>query len=204
MRQLVAPIMATLMATAFMSASAGAATPAFNAAGELERPVDYRSWVFLTSGLGMTYGPNSSDGNRPAPFTNVFVNPEAYRSFVNSGRWPDGTMFALEIRLAEENVSINTGGRTQGAMVALEAAVKDSKRYPEGGWAYFSFDGEKGLKPRVAPFPRSADCYSCHRSHGAVEWTFTQFYPELFDIAKQKGTVRPDYDPARKLTAPAP
>lgn len=197
-------ILATLGATTFMAVPALAAAPAFNAAGELERPADYRSWVFLTSGLGMTYGPNSSDGNRPAPFTNVFVNPEAYKAFVKSGRWPDGTLFALEIRLAEENVSINAGGRTQGAMVALEAAVKDSKRYPDGGWAYFSFDGDKGLKARVAPIPRTADCYSCHRAHGAVEWTFTQFYPELFDIAKQKGTVRPDYDPARKLGPPAP
>ena len=184
--------------------AAVAAPPSFNAAGELERPVDYRSWVFLTSGLGMTYGPNAPDGNRPAPFTNVFVNPEAERAFLETGRWPDGTVFALEIRSAEENVSINTGGRTQGKLLALEAAVKDGKRYPDGGWAYFSFDGQLGLKPRVAPFPRSADCYSCHRAHGAVEWSFTQFYPELFDIAKQKGTVRPDYDPARKLAAKAP
>ena len=204
MRRAVAVVVALAAALGVLVPAAKAAPPGFNAAGELERPTDYRSWVFLTSGLGMTYGPNAPDGNRPAPFTNVFVNPEAYRAFVGTGRWPDGTVFALEIRSADENVSINVGGRTQGAMLALEAAVKDSKRYPEGGWAYFSFDGEKELKARAAPFPRSADCYSCHRSHGAVEWTFTQFYPELFAIAKQKGTVRPDYDPARKLGAKAP
>ena len=93
------------------------------AAGELERPADYRGWVFLTSGLGMTYGPNAPDGNRPAPFSNVFVNPEAYAAFVKSGHWPDGTVFALEIRRAEENVSINAGGRTQGAMLALGIVV---------------------------------------------------------------------------------
>lgn len=190
--------------TVLAATVASGTPPGFNAAGELERPADYRSWVFLTSGLGMTYGPNAADGGRPAPFTNVFVNPEGYRAFRDTGRWPDGTVFALEIRRAEENVSINAGGRTQGAMLALEAAVKDSRRYPDGGWAYFSFDGDKALKPRAVPFPRSAECYSCHRAHGAVEWTFTQFYPELFDIAKQKGTVRPDYDPARKLAPAAP
>jgi hypothetical protein len=32
-----------------------------------------------------------------------------------------------------------------------------------------------------------------------VEWTFTQFYPQQFEVAKQMGTVRKDYDPARKL-----
>jgi hypothetical protein len=28
----------------------------------------------------------------------------------------------------------------------------------------------------------------------------TQFYPEQFAVAKQKGTVRKDYDPALKLS----
>ena len=128
----------------------------------------------------------------------MFVNPAAYRAFLANGRWPDGTLFVLEIRRAEENVSINAGGRTQGTVVALEASVKDSTRYPDGGWSYFSFDSPQGPKPSAAPFPRTAECYSCHRTHGAVDWTFTQFYPELFEVAKQKGTVRPDYDPARK------
>jgi hypothetical protein len=31
-----------------------------------------------------------------------------------------------------------------------------------------------------------------------VEWSFTQFYPEQFAVAQQKGTVRKDYDPNRK------
>ena len=29
--------------------------PRFTSAGELIRPVDFREWVFVTSGLGMTY-----------------------------------------------------------------------------------------------------------------------------------------------------
>lgn len=172
--------------------------PQFTASGELQRPVEYRNWIFLTSGLGMTYGPNAPAAGQPAPFSNVFVNPASYRAFLASGRWPDGTMFVLEIRRAEENVSINVGGRTQGEVVALEASVKDATRYPEGGWSYFSFDSPQGSRASVAPFPRSAECYSCHRAHGAVDWTFTQFYPELFAVARRLGTVRPDYDPARK------
>jgi hypothetical protein len=172
--------------------------PQFTASGELQRPVDYRSWVFVTSGLGMTYGPNAPGPGQPAPFSNVFVNPAAYRAYLASGRWPDGTLFVLEIRRAEENVSINAGGRTQGAVLAVEASVKDTGRYPDGGWSYFSFDSPQGPKPSAAPLPRTAECYSCHRTHGAVEWTFTQFYPELLEVARQKGTLRPDYDPARK------
>jgi hypothetical protein len=172
--------------------------PVFNAAGELERPADFREWVFLTSGLGMTYGPNAPRAGQPAPFSNVFVTREAYRSFMESGTWPDRTMFVLEIRRALENVSINNGGRTQGDAVALEAAVKDTQRFPDGGWAYFSFDSPAGLRDAAAPMPRTAECYSCHSAHGAVEWTFTQFYPAQFEVAQRMGTVRADYDPSRK------
>ena len=63
--------------------------PQFTASGELQRPADYRSWVFVTSGLGMTYGPNAPAPGQPAPFSNVFVNPASYRAFLTSGRWPD-------------------------------------------------------------------------------------------------------------------
>jgi hypothetical protein len=170
----------------------------FNSSGELERPADFREWVFLTSGLGMTYGPNAPQAGQLAPFSNVFVNPEAYRAFMASGKWPEGTTFILEIRRALENVSINNGGRTQGDVAAVEAAVKDSKRFPDGGWAYFSFDSDDGLRDSAAPMPRTAACYGCHSTHGAVEWTFTQFYPAQFEVAKRMGTVRPDYDPSRK------
>ena len=171
----------------------------FNEKGELQRPPDFREWVFLTSGLGMTYGPNRTLPGEAPNFNNVFVNPQAYREFMQTGTWPEGTFFILEVRRSEENVSINSGGRTQGAHVALEAAVKDSKRFPDGGWAYFSFDSPNGLQPAVKPFPRTASCYSCHSQHGAVEWTFTQFYPQQFEVAKRMGTVRKDYDPSRKL-----
>jgi hypothetical protein len=181
------------------AAGAGVAVAAeFNANGELERPADYREWVFLTSGLGMTYGPNAPRAGQPAPFSNVFVNPEAYRAFMASGKWPEGTTFILEIRRALENVSINNGGRTQGDIAALEAAVKDTQRFPDGGWGYFTFDSPAGPVERAPPMPRTAACYSCHSTHGAVEWTFTQFYPAQFEVAKRMGTVRPDYDPSRK------
>ena len=172
----------------------------FNAKGELSRPVDYREWVFVTSGLGMNYGPSKPQPGQATQFTNVFVNPQAWRSYMQSGVWPEGTMFILEVRKAEEEVSVNNAGRTQGAAVALEASVKDSSRYPDGGWSYFSFDSKGGLVDAAAPLPRTASCYSCHKAHGAVEWTFTQFYPEQFAVARAHGTVRKDYDPALKLT----
>jgi hypothetical protein len=169
--------------------------PAYTDDGKLLRPSDYREWVFVTSGLGMTYGPaKAAEGQEPR-FDNVFVTRPAYRAFLESGTWPDGTMFMLEVRSAEANVSINNGGRTQGGVLALEAAVKDRKRFPEGGWGYYSFDGPV---ESANPLPASASCYACHRDKAAVEHTFVQFYPTLFEVAKRHGTVRPDYEPSRR------
>ncbi len=193
---------ATLWLVLVLAAASGwqaRAEPEFNDQGEVVRPADYRQWVFLTSGLGMTYGPNAPGPGQPAPFSNVFVSPASYQAFMQSGQWPNGTMFVLEIRRALENVSINAGGRTQGDVVALEASVKDTSRFPDGGWAYLSFDGAEGSRSAAAPFPRTQSCYGCHSANGAVEWTFTQFYPAQFEVAKRLGTVRPDYDPNRKL-----
>jgi hypothetical protein len=172
--------------------------PAFSSAGELVRPADYRDWVYVTSGLGMTYGPAQAATAGHQMFDNVFVTRDAYREFLRSGAWPDRTMFILELREAQTNVSINNGGHTQGAVMAIEAAVKDRKRFPDGGWAYFTFSSRSGLTSSAAPLPSKASCYSCHRDNTAVDNTFVQFYPTLFEVAKRLGTIKPTYDPARK------
>ena len=175
------------------------AAPAFTSAGQLVRPLDYRSWVFVTSGLGMTYGPAKPAEGQPPLFDNVFVTRDAYDEFLRSGAWPDKTMFILEGRRAEANVSINNGGHTQGQMAFMEAAVKDTTRFKNtGGWGYFSFDSRGGLVESAAALPPTASCYACHSANTAVDNTFVQFYPELFAVAKAKGTVNATYDPNKK------
>lgn len=193
-------VLAVVVAWSWTSAAQplAAESPSYSNSGELIRPADYREWVYVTSGLGMTYGPAQAASGRAPMFDNVFVTRQAYREFMRSGTWPDKTMFILEIRRADANVSINNGGQTQGDVVAVEAAVKDQGRFPDGGWGYFSFDGPQGLVDRAAALPATASCYSCHKTHTAVDNTFVQFYPTLFDVAKRRGTVKPTYDPARK------
>jgi cytochrome P460 len=199
MHRLVSGLIVGLVAGALsygLSAQAPADGPEFSG-DQVMRPAGYREWVYLTSGLGMTYGPAQPASNQPSLFDNVFVSPAAYREFLRSGTWPDGTMLVLELRRADANVSINNGGRTQGDVVAIEAAVKDRQRYPNGGWAYFTFGGPKGAD-RAAPLAQTASCYACHTKNAAVENTFVQFYPTLFEVARQKNTIRSDYDPQRK------
>lgn len=172
--------------------------PSFSPRGELARPTDYREWVFVTSGLGMTYGPAQDAAGRTPLFDNVFVTRDAFREFQRSGIWPDKTMFVLEVRRADTNVSINNGGHTQGNVVAIEASVKDRERFPDGGWGYFNFGGREGLADSAPPLPSNARCYACHKTNTAVDNTFVQFYPTLFETAKRLGTVKPTYDPLHK------
>jgi hypothetical protein len=171
--------------------------PTYSSDGKLVRPADYREWVYLSSGLGMTYGP-AGTGRNPM-FDNVFVMREAYRQFMQTGTWPEKTIFVLEIRRAGTNVSINNGGQTQGGMVALEVEVKDRSRFPETGWGFFNFGDAPNFQAAAAALPTSATCYSCHRQNTAVENTFVQFYPTLMEVARRLGTVKPAYDPAHKV-----
>jgi hypothetical protein len=175
------PLFAFLIAA---SAQDPSSTPQFTAKGELVRPQNYREWVYLSSGVGMTYG--AGGPSRTPVFDNVFVTPAAYRSFLQTGTWPDKTMFVLEIRSSATEGSINKGGNYQTAFQRMEAEVKDESRFP-GKWGFFPFESGANTSKQL---PVSASCYSCHAQHGAVDNTFVQFYPTLLDIAKRKGTLK--------------
>ena len=157
----------------------------------LVRPVDYREWVYVSSGLGMEYNPIPGT-NRDAPsFGNVFVNPASYREFMKTGKWPDKTTFVLEFRASRSEGSINKGGRFQSELVGLEAEVKDSK-FPDG-WAFFNFGSGSALTDSAEPLPVDRGCVDCHTKNTAVERTFVQFYPTLLDVARRMKTVKPGF-----------
>ena len=101
-----------LLAAALCAVAQSADAPVQDAELALQRPADYRQWAFLTSGIGMAYGAAGQAGGQQAPFTNVFVKPEALRGYMQTGVWPEGTVFVLEVRRALEAQSINQNGRT--------------------------------------------------------------------------------------------
>jgi Cytochrome P460 len=168
------------IAVASLAASAMLAQHYSNA-GELALP-DYRKWVYLGSGVGMSYTETSREN---PPFTNVFAEPAAYDKFMKTGTWPDKTVLIAEMRESATNVSINKSGRVQTAKVlAVEAEVKDTTK---GGWAFYGF--KNGAQTGTL-FPKSAACYSCHEEHASTDNTFVQFYPTLIETSKQHGTYK--------------
>jgi len=160
--------------------------PRFTADGQLIRPENYREWVYVSSGLGMSYSGEAGDASMGPMFDNVWVHPAAYHQFMATGTWPDKTIFVLEVRHSTSKASINKGGHFQAEMVALEASVKDESRFPTK-WAYFGFMNDGKLKDSASAFPNSA-CFQCHTTNAAVDHTFVQFYPTLRPIAEAKGT----------------
>ena len=160
--------------------------PQYTGDGQLQFPEHYRDWVYLTSGFDMSYNPSMQMDHHM--FDNVFVNPDAYQSFLRTGTWPDHTTLVLEVRDARGKGSINQAGNYQGAVAGVEVHVKDEARFP-GKWAFFGFD--EGKTARM--IPASADCYSCHAAHAAVDTTFVQFYPTLLPISTSKGTLSASY-----------
>jgi hypothetical protein len=159
----------------------------YDAEGKLLRP-EYREWVFLGAGLDMTYGSRAASAQPDHHmFTNVFVNPTAFRAFVKAGRWPDRTIFMLEVRHTGTDRRPNRAGLFQAEAVGLEAHVLDAAK---GGSRFYDFDG----KASASPLSATSSCNTCHTEHGAVDKTFVQFYPELLTIATAKGTLRPGFD----------
>ena len=192
MRSTILCLAAIFCVVLFMGASMPPAPFEYTPNGQVKFPADYRQWVFLSSGVGMTYGPLAAAGRMGPPmFDNVFVNPDSYRAFLTTGRWPDKTMFILEVRTSESHASINKDGHFQTDIMGIEAEVKD-KSAKTGEWTFYAFGDSKNPAP-AGPIGRNATCYACHGANTAVENTFVQFYPVLYDVAERMGTLNRNF-----------
>ncbi len=109
----------TIRVSHIQTAGGSVAGPQFTADGKLVRPEGYRRWVFVSSGLGMSYSQKASDDMQM--FTNVFVNPASYDYFLAHGTWPD----------------------------RLDVEVKDEKRFADKWAYYGFNSNEKAASPNT-------------------------------------------------------
>jgi Cytochrome P460 len=176
--------------------SKAATRPTYNAKGELIAPEGFRSWVFVGASLGPEYRSNPDEPpakqGKPAhdaapggDFHNVYINPEAYRTYRETGAFPDPTMLVLEVFRGEtrDAKGVLERGWFEGKRHGVEVAVKDKHR-PGGGvpWAYYNFRLDENGKPSTpAQAKPDASCYDCHLKHASVDNVWVQFYPTLRD-----------------------
>lgn len=141
-------------------------------------PKDYREWVFVGSSLGLEYDAEKKQASDKLEFKNVYLNPSAYREFLRTRTFPQGTILVLETGTEAKKSEPGLRGSYLDEFTGVSAAVKDTRRFT-GGWAYFSFGGRGARsKNRAQPFAKTA-CYDCHRQNGGLDNVFTQFYPVL-------------------------
>jgi len=190
-RVVLAGLTVAVAASVGLAALAGEAGPArYTADGKLEFPNDYRTWVYLSTGLDMSYTDKPSMPDMHM-FDSVFVDREAYAAFQKTGTWPDKTVMVLEVRRGANNGSINKRGQFQTDRLATEVHVKDVTRFKDtGGWTFFGFGGGESPAQKL---PTGAGCQACHEAHGAVDTTFTQFYPTLLPKAQAMKTLSANY-----------
>ena len=157
----------------------GMTVPQYTAEGDLIRPEGYRTWVFVGASLGLSYREEAGAVQEgPGDFHNVYIQPEAYRYYMETGIFPEKTILAMETYRPGSRESINQAGYFEKQFASLAVALKDHERYEEG-WAYVSFRQRGGgLKSSSSAFPKQT-CYSCHEEHAATDNVFTQFYPIL-------------------------
>ena len=125
----------------------------------------FRDWVLIG-----TSSQFSHSGTTALP-QNVYINPEAYRTYQETGKFPEGTVLVLEASNSER------AGGNRGKP-SLVASVK-SRRLPDG-WGYFQFtDSGRQRTMDAQALPETAGCLACHRDRGATDHVFTQFYPVL-------------------------
>ena len=157
----------------------GKYTAEFTTDGELIRPTGWREWVFVGSPLT----PNSlNGGNASFPeFHSVYIDPESWAHWKETGTFREGTMFAKELTLVGETAATSGIGFFNGELQGFEIAHKDTSKYSAetDGWAYYTF----GHKPE--PYADStvaqptAACAVCHTAAAADDMVFTQYYSIL-------------------------
>lgn len=150
----------------------------FDDDGRLVRPGDIDEWVFLGSSLGMGYSQENFDPDSPGMFQIARMEPSAYASFRETGRFVDGTMIALHFFGSENNISINRAGYVMGGQHFMEIHYKDSKRFPDG-FNFYTFQNDQTV---AEPLPLPNDCVTCHKKDGAYDGVFVQFYPAIHEF----------------------
>ena len=151
----------------------------FNNKGELERPQDYRTWIYV----GTPTTPNDMNNGKAAfpEFHNVYIDPASYTYWKKNGTWRDGTILIKELVSVESKAAVSGSGYFMGKFIGLEATIKSKKHFPNepGNWAYFSFTNPEGDLKDIGVAFKTNQCNACHDASAADDFVFTQYYPVL-------------------------
>ncbi len=151
-----------------------------NSDGDLIRPTNYRSWVYV----GTPLTPNDMNNGKAAfpEFHNVYIDPVSYKAYKKTGIWREGTILIKELVSVGTKAAVSGNGYFMGEFIGLEATIKSKNHFPHepGNWAYFSFTNPQGgtLAETGKAF-KTKQCNACHAAGAGDDFVFTQHYPVL-------------------------
>ena len=151
----------------------------FDGDGRMRLPEGIETWVFAGSTIGMTYFDEKPDPEDLGLSSTVYIEPQAYRIFADTGEFPEGTVFAKVVR---ETV-ITEGGYSLGELLGTEIHVKDKVQFPKHGFNFYFYQAGEKIAFRM---PEDNACVSCHQEKAAFDNTFTQFYPAIREQLEAK------------------
>jgi hypothetical protein len=108
--------------------------------GSLKQPKEWETWVMVGSSTGLSYaapGAAPAAGTAPGMFHNVYMQPWAYREFIKTDVFPEGTMFVLSFYEASQKSSPAKAGFYEGTRApGIEVHLKQPG-IDKSGWAFF-------------------------------------------------------------------
>jgi hypothetical protein len=164
-----------------------------NDEGDLIRPTNYRSWVYV----GTPLTPNDmNDGKAAFPeFHNVYIDPASYTHYKKTGKWREGTILIKELVNVGSKAAVSGKGYFMGEFIGLEATIKSKKYFPKepGNWAYYSFTNPKeGTLAATGKAFETKQCNGCHNASAGDDFVFTQYYPVLSAAKGVGGKTAPE------------
>ncbi len=145
--------------------------------GGIRLPGNFRlEWIHLGSWL-------VEDPKAPGHgFHDVYTQPEAAKTYVQTGKFPDGTVLVKEIR--QIGAGPLTTGQAQWATdrVMWFVMVKDNKSRFDNphwaeGWGWALYEAQNPAKNVSKSFAET--CQGCHIPAKNTDWVFVDGYPTL-------------------------
>jgi hypothetical protein len=149
----------------------------FNEKGEAAVPKGYRSWVHAyTAWEPITVSLLDEKLTATPEFHSVYIEPNTYRIFMKTGKWPEGSLIVKEFSVTSTDPENCEGppayvcnvwfGKVifQHGYTGVAVMVKDTRRYPDkaGGWSYFSYGHQEPPYQAYAAPHSVARCAQCH------------------------------------------
>ena len=149
----------------------------FDEEGQAALPKGYRHWVHTyTAWEAISTSFLDEKLTETPELHSVYVEPNTYRIFMETGTWPEGSLMVKEFSTTNTDPKECSGPPAYTCKLdtstvifpqehtGIAVMLKDNKRYPEeaGGWAYFSYGHKAPPYETLSPPHDRARCAQCH------------------------------------------